>query len=66
MATTQLSEEAYREKMHKAARAAVSDAIETHRRMGRSIVIWRDGQIVTVPPDQIPPRPLSSEESSVK
>jgi len=37
-------------------KAAVAEAIEEHRRMGRSIVIWRDGQIVWLTPDQIPVR----------
>jgi hypothetical protein len=35
-------------------KAAVATALEEHRRAGRSIVIARDGQIVTLPPDQIP------------
>ncbi|MDB5320170.1 MAG: hypothetical protein JWN40_1801 [Phycisphaerales bacterium] len=31
----------------------VADAIRRHKKLGNSIVIWRDGQIVHVPADQI-------------
>jgi hypothetical protein len=34
---------------------AVAEAIEEHRRMGRSIVVMRDGKVVEIPPDQIKP-----------
>jgi len=44
-----------------AAREAVSRAIERHRRMGESIVIWRDGKVVIVPPEEIPPRDLAAQ-----
>jgi hypothetical protein len=33
---------------------AVSEALEEHRRMGRAIVVWKDGKVVTVPPSEIP------------
>ncbi len=38
--------------------AAVADAIETHRRMGRSIVVWRDGKVTHIKPADIAPRAL--------
>ena len=34
---------------------AVARAIEQHRRLGFPIVIWRDGRVVEVPPEEIPP-----------
>lgn len=37
---------------------AVADAIETHRRMGRSIVVSRDGVVTRVRPSEIMPRAL--------
>jgi hypothetical protein len=37
---------------------AVAEAIERHRRLGESIVIWRDGEIVTLTADEIPPQNL--------
>ena len=40
------------------AQQAVSEAIERHRRLGESIVIWRDGQIITLTGDEIPPQNL--------
>lgn len=41
-------------------RSAVAEAIEEHRKAGRSIVIWRDGKIVSIPPEKI--RPLNERE----
>ena len=43
------------------AQQAVAEAIERHRRLGESIVIWRDGQIVTLTADEIPPQNLESD-----
>ena len=40
------------------AKEAVADAIETHRRMGRSIVVARDGVVTRVRPSEITPRSL--------
>ena len=37
---------------------AVADAIETHRRMGRSIVISENGVIRHIKPSEITPRAL--------
>lgn len=34
---------------------AIAKAIEKHRRLGESISIWQDGQVVTLTADQIPP-----------
>jgi hypothetical protein len=33
---------------------AVSEAIETHRKLGQSIAIWQDGKVVILPCDRIP------------
>jgi hypothetical protein len=38
-----------------AIKEGVARAIERHRRLGESIVIWRDGHVVTIPADEIPP-----------
>ncbi|MFM6127299.1 MAG: hypothetical protein ACKO7A_17920 [Microcystis sp.] len=35
-------------------RAAIAEAIERHRRLGESISLLKDGQIVTLTADQIP------------
>ena len=37
-------------------RIAISEAIERHRRLGESISILKDGQIVTLSAAQIPPK----------
>lgn len=36
-----------------ALRAGARDAILRHKALGESIVIWRDGRVVTVPPEEI-------------
>ena len=35
-------------------KAAISEAIERHRRLGESISILKEGQVVTLTADQIP------------
>lgn len=37
-----------------AVKAAVAEAIESHRKLGHSISIWRDGQVITLAASQIP------------
>lgn len=34
---------------------AIAKAIERHRKLGESISIWQDGQVVTLTAQQIPP-----------
>ncbi|HEX8464668.1 MAG TPA: hypothetical protein VF627_08640 [Abditibacterium sp.] len=41
---------------------AVADAIETHRRMGRSIVVSENGQIKHIKAKDIAPRALPHDE----
>ena len=36
-----------------ALKEAVADAIAEHKRMGHPIVVWRDGKVVTIPPEEI-------------
>jgi hypothetical protein len=33
---------------------AVHDALRVHKLLGQSIVIWEDGKVKIIPPDQIP------------
>jgi hypothetical protein len=37
-------------------RVAIAEAIERHRLLGESISIFKDGQIVTLTAEQIPPK----------
>jgi len=34
-------------------RLGVAHALAEHKRMGQSIVVWRNGKIVTIPPEKI-------------
>ncbi len=34
-------------------REGVRQALERHRLTGRSIVVWKDGRVVKIPPDKI-------------
>jgi hypothetical protein len=36
-----------------ALRQGVRNALRRHKKLGNSIVVWRDGQIVHIPADQI-------------
>jgi hypothetical protein len=37
----------------KALREAVAEAIAEHKLRGRPIIIWRDGKVVSIPPEEI-------------
>ncbi|MEB3343443.1 hypothetical protein [Okeania sp.] len=43
------------EQIDSGVKAAIASAIERHRRLGESISILKDGKIVTLTADQIPP-----------
>ncbi|WP_375491822.1 hypothetical protein [uncultured Nostoc sp.] len=47
---------------------AIAQAIERHRRLGESISIWENGQVVTLTAEQIPllDSPVSSGEENLK
>ncbi len=36
-------------------KAAITQAIEKHRKLGQSISIWQDGKVVTLTAEQISP-----------
>jgi hypothetical protein len=55
-----LSWQEYNQVVLDAANRGAQIAIETHRRMGRSIVIWKDGRIQHIPPEDIEPRDLAA------
>lgn len=40
--------------MHQAMKSAVREAMLRHKRLGQSIAVWRDGQVVEIPPEEIP------------
>ncbi len=42
------------QKIEQGVKVAVAQALERHRKLGESIAIWRDGQVVTLTADQIP------------
>lgn len=54
---TQLSQ-----KILEGARQGVTEAIETHRRMGRSIVVMENGVITEIKAKDIAPKPLPNDE----
>lgn len=43
---------------------AVNHALLMHKRMGNSIAVWKDGQVVIIPPEEIviSPEYLDSEQ----
>jgi hypothetical protein len=38
--------------------SAIAQALDRHRRLGQSIAVWRDGKVVILAVDQIPPPQL--------
>jgi len=38
----------------RAMREAVRQALVRHKRLGESIIVWRDGKVVELPPEEIP------------
>ena len=36
------------------AKVAVRDALREHKRLGQSVVVWQDGKVVWVAPEDIP------------
>ena len=42
-----------RPRVQKALREAVQKAIRFHKLMGEPIVVWKDGKVVEIPPEQI-------------
>jgi hypothetical protein len=44
--------EAIWEKVDRGAKKGVALALEEHYRMGRSIVVWRDGKVVWLKPEE--------------
>ncbi len=42
-----------RPRVQKALRDAVQKAIHFHKLMGRPIIVWKDGKVVEIPPEEI-------------
>ena len=42
------------DRIERALRAAVRDALERHRRDGDPVAVWRAGRVVWLQPDEIP------------
>ena len=47
----QLSE--LHQKINEGVQKAVFEAIEKHRKLGESIAVWQDGEVVILPPEKI-------------
>jgi hypothetical protein len=58
----ELLEEA--EPLTAAARTAVREALTVHKKLGHSIVVWRDGRVVVIPPEEIVIDPPSNGDSA--
>ncbi|MEJ7615798.1 MAG: hypothetical protein WKF30_02220 [Pyrinomonadaceae bacterium] len=61
--TTAEKEELQR-KIAKGVKFSIAMALEEHKRMGRSIAIWRDGRVVIVPPEEINPQFPDEKDAS--
>ena len=45
------------ERITRALNAAAQDAVETHRRAGLPLAVWRNGQVELIPPELADPQP---------
>jgi hypothetical protein len=61
--TKPIDEMTWPEKAEEALRRAVARAIEEHRRMGVPIVVWKDGKVKIVPPEDIAPSDIPLNKS---
>ena len=52
------------ERIERALRAAVRDALQRHKRDGDPVAVWREGRVVWLPPDEIPTLVDESSESA--
>ena len=43
---------------------AVNEALLRHKRLGNSVAVWKDGKVVTIPPEEIVIPPDASEAKS--
>ena len=49
--------------IERALRRAVREALIRHKKLGQRIVVWRDGQVVWIPPEEIEiPPPIEDEK----
>ncbi len=44
---------AAKDPLNRILRDAIREALEVHKKMGNPIAVWRDGQVVIVPPEEI-------------
>lgn len=49
------------DRIGRALRAGVRDALQRHKRDGDPVAVWREGRVVWLPPDQIPTADDSGE-----
>jgi hypothetical protein len=40
--------------IHRALEKATDQAFERHKRLGESVAVWQDGQVVILKPEEIP------------
>jgi len=47
----------------RALREAVREALLRHKKLGESIVVWKDGKVVWVPPEEIEVEDLDADDA---
>ena len=51
-------------RIQKALHDAVQKAIRFHKMMGRPIIVWKDGKVVEIPPEDIHPEETNGSSST--
>lgn len=49
------------QKIDAGVKIAIAKALDRHRKLGESISIWQDGEVVTLTADQIPQPPANNQ-----
>jgi hypothetical protein len=62
---TEQDVQAFYQKIDQGVKTAVAQAIERHRRLGEAIAVWRDGRVVILQADEIPPMQVERSDTSL-
>jgi len=60
---TEINQMASYDQLTELAKSAIAQAIERHRKLGESIAVWQDGNVVILTAEQIPALQESSEQT---
>ncbi|NES82938.1 MAG: hypothetical protein F6K10_16885 [Moorea sp. SIO2B7] len=51
------------QKINQGVQKAITEAVEKHRKLGESIAVWQDGEVVILPPEKIPNLEIEKQDN---